>query len=221
MKRRTSLPPTTSASSTSTSGSASASRASMSACIALICLSVLQQKSGRAPALNTRPGVAKAPADVIAPGGGPRAEALSRPKRSSRSRAGAVAVDSERSSRSRAGAVAVDPVVVAVGPQAGGERQRPARLVRPAALHQRAAEAEERIVVRRRALDDGLELDRRLLVVARAEERPPERLADRRLLRLEPGGLAERDRRLVELPRLQQAGSALEQLVDIFHRSAP
>src|SRR5215213_5184183 len=163
---------------------------------------VLQQKSGRAPAFNTRPGVAKALADVIAPAVKPRAGALSRAK---------------RSSRSRAGPVAVDPVVVAVGPQAGGERQRPARLVRAAALHQRAAEAEQRVVVRRRALDDRLELDRRLLEVARAEVGAAERLADRRLLWLDLGRLRQRDGRLVELALLEQSHPPLEQLVYVRH----
>jgi len=102
-------------------------------------------------------------------------------------------------------AVAVDAVIPPVGTEAGGERERLARLRRTAGLHQRAAEAEERVVVRRRALDDGLELDGRLLEAARAEVGPAERLADGGLLRLVGAGLLGRDGRLLKSPASSSA----------------
>src|SRR4051794_5598364 len=150
MKSRTNRPPTTSASRTSTSGSTSASRASMSAWIALMSFSPPQQKSGPTPASRNDPtGGRESCPFVIAP------QALSGDPRALLDRRGA-----------RPRAVAVDAVIAAVGTEAGGERERLASLRRTAGLHQRAAEAEERVVVRRSALDDGLELDGRLLEAA-------------------------------------------------------
>src|SRR3954469_162002 len=76
------------------------------------------------------------------------------------------------------GPVPVDPVIAAVGPQRCGLGERPARLPGTPQLHQRAAEAEQRVVVGRRSLDDRLELLARALELVRAKVGAPERLAD-------------------------------------------
>src|SRR4051812_3131214 len=109
--------------------------------------------------------------------------------------------------------VPVDAIVAPVRAQRGGLGERPARLPGAAELHQRAAEAEERVVVRRRGRDDRLELRARALELVRAEVRAAERLADRRLVGFEITRLGERDRRLVEEPLLEQLGALLIQLV--------
>src|ERR687886_272372 len=80
--------------------------------------------------------------------------------------------------------VPVRAVVRPLGAQAGGQRQRGARLGVAAHELQRAAEAEERVVVRRRAVDDRLELAGGLAVATRAEQRAAEGLADRGLVGL-------------------------------------
>src|ERR1051325_25945 len=85
----------------------------------------------------------------------------------------------------------VDAVIAPFWPQLSGQRERLAGLLRAPQLEQRAAEAEQRVVVGRRPVDDGLELDARGLELARAEVRPAERLADRGLLRLESGRLGQ------------------------------
>ena len=70
---------------------------------------------------------------------------------------------SARTSRSGgAQALPVDPVVLAVGPQVGGDREVPAGVLGAAAQVERPAEAEVREVVGRVPLDDGLELGRGL-----------------------------------------------------------
>src|SRR5215218_6964695 len=66
--------------------------------------------------------------------------------------------------------VAIAPVVRPLGAQVGGERERMAGLVVAAELLQRAAEAEQREVVRRGVLDDGLELGGGGLVLLGPEE---------------------------------------------------
>src|SRR3712207_8221794 len=80
-----------------------------------------------------------------------------------------------------------------------------------------AAEAEQRVVVGRRARDDGVELVRRLLVALRVEVRAPERLADRRLVGLPVARLREGHGGLVVVAGLQQRHAALEQVVDVGH----
>src|SRR5918996_3427389 len=90
-------------------------------------------------------------------------------------------------------ALSVDAVVGALRPQVGSDRQVAAGAIRAAGLGQRPSEAEVGVVVDRVALDDGLELLRGLLVPAAAEVGPPQRLADRALLGVEPGGLAQRN----------------------------
>ena len=124
----------------------------------------------------------------------------------------------EPATPSRAAAPCAVPVdaVVARGPAAVRRRAR-AACAPPSggpARMQRAAEAEERVVVGRRALDDGLELAPRGLELARAEVGPAERLADRGLVRLEVarpcasgtvGG--------VEVAGLEQLHPALEEVV--------
>ncbi len=76
------------------------------------------------------------------------------------------------------GLVAVAPVVGALGTQAAGQGQRVTRLLVAPEELQRAAEAEQRVVVRRRAVGDRAELRRRLRVPLGAEKRAPQRLAD-------------------------------------------
>src|SRR5579884_3275970 len=82
---------------------------------------------------------------------------------------------------------------------------------------QRAAEAEQREIVGRRAVDHRLELGRRLLVALGAEESASERLADRCLIGVEIPGARERDRRLVVVPRLEELRPAPEQVVHVIH----
>src|SRR6185503_6706851 len=166
MKRRTSLPPTTSASSTSTSGSDSESRASMSAWIALMFTPILNKKAGERPlSLAVRP--RKSCVRVIA-------RAPAQPWRA------AITPLAIRGSRGLRGPFAVDPVVAPFRPQLRRQRERLAGLLRASQLEQGAPEAEQRVVVGGRAIDDGLELHPRGLELARAEVRAPERLADRR-----------------------------------------
>src|SRR3954468_12604156 len=98
------------------------------------------------------------------------------------------------------GAVAVDPVVAPLGIHARGEGQRLACLGGAAELHERAPEAEQRVVVGRRALDHRLELRAGALEVAAAEMRAAERLADGGLVGLEIARLAQRDDGGVEVP---------------------
>src|SRR3954453_9138261 len=114
-------------------------------------------------------------------------------------------------------AVPVEAVVAAVRAQSGGQRERLARVLRTAQFEQRAAEAEEGIVVGRRALDERLELGPGGLELRRAEVRAAERLPDRGLLGIEVAGLGERDRGGVEAPRLQQLRPAPEQVVQLSH----
>src|SRR4051794_23664109 len=86
----------------------------------------------------------------------------------------------------------VHPVVAPFGPQLGRERERLARLLHAAELHQRAPEAEQREVVRRSALDHRLELLTGLLELLRAEVRTAQRLTDRGLLGIQVAGLLQR-----------------------------
>ena len=86
----------------------------------------------------------------------------------------------------------------------------PVRLGRAALLLERAAERVVRVVVgRRELLDDRPELALGLLPAVQPEVRDAERLADRRLLGLEPLRLLERDGRLrghaLSQPRLALA----------------
>src|SRR3712207_4603001 len=81
--------------------------------------------------------------------------------------------------------VAVLPVVPARRSQVRRERERAARLVVASQERQRAAEAEQGVVVRRRVLDALAELLGRLRVPARAEQGATERFADRGLVGLE------------------------------------
>src|SRR5439155_1565147 len=123
---------------------------------------------------------------------------------------------SRRSALGRAQAVAVYAVVRSVRAHVCGEREVPARLGAVARLLQRAAEAEVREVVHRGALHDGGELVARLRVAARAEVRAAQRLADRRLVGLEPARAFERDRGRREVAGLEQVGAAAEQVVDVL-----
>src|SRR2546430_6657563 len=87
-------------------------------------------------------------------------------------------------------------LVVAVGP----------RIL--AQLLERTAERVVRVVVSRRDLEHRAELLLRFLVTLDAEIRDPERLADRRLVRLPPLCLLQRHRRL-RRPALPEVGPPL------------
>src|SRR4051812_37267300 len=114
-------------------------------------------------------------------------------------------------------AVPVDAVVAAVRTQSRGQCERLASVLRTAQLEQRAAEAEEGVVVGRGALDERLELGPRRLELRGPEVRAPERLADRGLLRVEVAGLGQWDGGGVEAPRLQQLRPAPEEVVQLSH----
>src|SRR5204862_7429002 len=116
-----------------------------------------------------------------------------------------------------AGSVAIQAVVPPVGAQTRRQRERPARLGVSPELLERAAEAEERVVVRGRALHDGLELRRGLRVAPRVEVGAAERLADRGRLGVEITGPGERDGGGVIVAGLEQGGAAPEELVDVRH----
>src|SRR5436309_332478 len=111
---------------------------------------------------------------------------------------------------------AVVAVVSAVRAEARGERQVALGLAQPARLLQRAAEAEVREVVHRIALDHCRELLARLRVAAAVEVRATERLADRALVRLELARLLKRNLCGVEVPRLEESGAALEEVVHVL-----
>ena len=74
------------------------------------------------------------------------------------------------------------------------------------------------VVVRRRELEDGAELRLRLLPALDPEVRDPERLADRRLVGLEPLRLLERDGRLRGHALLEVGAALLEEVVRVGHR---
>jgi hypothetical protein len=74
-----------------------------------------------------------------------------------------------------------------------------------------------RVVVVRGELEDRSELRRGLVVAADAEVRDPERLADRRLVRLAPLRLLERHGRLRGHPLLEMPPALLEIVVDLAH----
>src|SRR3954470_4104095 len=114
-------------------------------------------------------------------------------------------------------AVPVDAVVAAVRTQSRGERERLPRVLRTAQLEQRAAEAEERVVVGRRALDERLELGPRRLELRGAEVRAAEGLADRGLLGIEVARLRERGGGGVEVPGFEQLRAAPEEVVQLSH----
>ena len=115
------------------------------------------------------------------------------------------------------GVIAVEAVVAAGRLQARRERERLAGLGVAAEQLQAAAEAEQGVVVRRRAVDDRLELGGRLLVALRVKQGSTERLADRRLVGRKVARTRERDRRLVVVTGLEQLGPAPEQLVNVVH----
>ena len=68
-------------------------------------------------------------------------------------------------------------------------------------------------IVRRIALDDRLELSRRLAEVARAKQRPSEGLAHRGLLGLALGNLAQGNRRGGKIAAFEQLDTALVEVV--------
>src|SRR5437764_7526550 len=115
--------------------------------------------------------------------------------------------------RQRACAVAVDAVIASPGLQAGRQRERPARLRVTPELLQRAAKAEERVVVGGCPVDHRFELGCGLLVAAGVKQGSAERLADGGLVGSEVPGTGERDRGVVVVPCLEQLGPASEEVV--------
>src|SRR5579875_2145869 len=173
---------------------------------------------GRAPARSRGGGAGTPTREACAAVQGARARRLTprRPARPARgslaARAGSVPV---RLGRPGTRPVAVHPVVPAARLQARRERERAPRLGVAAEQLQAPPQAEEREVVRRRAVDDRLELGGRLLVAPGAEQRAAERLADRRLVRLEVARPRERNHRLVVVATVEKLGAALEEVVDV------
>src|SRR3954447_17828907 len=86
-----------------------------------------------------------------------------------------------------------------------------------ALLLQAAAERVVRVVVVRRELEDRAKLRRRLVVAADTEVGDPERLPDRRLVRLAALRLLERHCRLGGHALLQVLPALLEVVVDLAH----
>src|SRR5262245_36511579 len=119
----------------------------------------------------------------------------------------------ERLRRAPPRLVAVLAVVAAVRPEVRREREWAARLGVAAHQLQGPAQAEERVVVRRRALDDLAELFGGLAVATRAEQRPAERLADGGLVGLEVTRPREGHGGGVEVAVLEEPGAVLEELV--------
>ena len=89
-------------------------------------------------------------------------------------------------------------------------RPRPIDLAEPL---QALADRVVRVVRRRIDLEERLEGRARPLRLARVEVRPPERLEDRALARLQAVGPLEHDRRLREMAPVEQRVAALEQVV--------
>src|SRR4051794_17482840 len=113
-------------------------------------------------------------------------------------------------------AVAQLAVVGPVRAHPHGQRGVAARLAAAAGVLERAAQAEERVVVDRLALHHRLELLSRFLESAASEVRATQRFADRGLVRLEVAGPLERDRRGGKVARLEQGGAARVQLVHVL-----
>ena len=104
-------------------------------------------------------------------------------------------------------------VVGLARPQRAGELVVAVRLGGLALLLQAAAERVVRVVVGRRELEHRAELLLGLVVAADAEVRDAERLADRRLVRLAPLRLLERDGRLRGHAVLEVRAALLEEVV--------
>ena len=114
-----------------------------------------------------------------------------------------------------------DPVGVALalGAHRAGELVVTVRLRVATLLLQGAAERVVRVVVGRRELEHRAELALRLAPALDPEVRDPERLPDRRLVRLEPLRLLERDRGLRGHALLEMVASALVEVVRVAHCS--
>src|ERR1700682_1245397 len=212
MNTRRHLPPRTSASSTSTSGSLWARRRSISACSDVIDLLLYAKKAGLRPLSVRLPASAhrhESSRSSIA-SGRPRTASLGTRRRIAAG-SGAMCVTTR--------AIPVEPVVLALGTQGAGQRQRLASLVVASEQLHRAAEAEQRVVVGGRLGGHGVELGRGTLVTARMEQRAPERLANRGLLRLQVPRFAERhDRRLI-VAVAKQLATTLVEVIHALHTS--
>src|ERR1700720_1615023 len=142
MNTRSDLPPRISASSTSTSGSLSARRLSISACMGVINMLLYAKKAGLRPLSVLLPASARqheSSRSSIALG---RSRAVRLPARGRACDSGSGAV------RVAACAIAIDAIVLALGTQRARQRKWLAGLaVAPEQLH-RAAQAEQRVVVR-------------------------------------------------------------------------
>src|SRR4051794_28680178 len=116
----------------------------------------------------------------------------------------------------RADAVQIRAVVGPVGAEPGGQPEVAARRRPVAGLVERAPEAEVRVVVDGRALDDRGELVAGTLVAAASKVRATQRLADRRLVGLVLAGLLQRDRGGGVVAVLEQLAAAAVQVVHVL-----
>src|SRR5665213_79859 len=200
MNTRRHLPPRTSASSTSTSGSLWARRLSISVCSGVI-NSLLTQKKRAGAHSHTTTGVC-----------------TQARKLSVEHSIGAAPDSPRRPSSGAAGTVLVKAIVLALGAQRACKRQGIAGLSMAAEQLQRTAEAEEGVVVGGSSRGDRPELLGGACVALRMEQRPSQRLTNRRLIRFEISRFAQgHDRRLV-VTVLEQLSSALIEVVDTLHR---
>src|SRR2546423_15486137 len=119
--------------------------------------------------------------------------------------------------RVAASAIAVQPVILALRSQRAGQREWLTGLAMAAEQLHRAPEAKQRVVVGGRMIGHGVELRRGARVVARMKERAAERLAGRRLLRLEVPRFAQRDDRRLVVAVLEQRTATLVEVIDALH----
>src|SRR5579863_4782909 len=112
-------------------------------------------------------------------------------------------------------AIAVGAVLATVGPQAGGDRERPAGLAVAAELLERASEAEMGVIVGRPRVGEHAELLGGFAIALTVEQRATERLTDRRLVGLEVASARKGHRRRRVVAAFEQVASALEKVVDL------
>src|SRR3954471_5954048 len=121
-----------------------------------------------------------------------------------------------RNCSGRADAVQIRAVVGPVRAEPGAQPEGAARRRPVAGLVERAAEAEVRVVVDGRALDDRGELVAGTVVAAASKVGAAERLADRGLVGLVLAGLLERDRGGRVVAVLEQLAAAAVEVVHVL-----
>jgi hypothetical protein len=107
--------------------------------------------------------------------------------------------------------------VLVLGPQRARQLVVAVRLELLALFLQRPSEPVVGVVVGRRELEHGPEFPLGFVIALDPQVRDPERLADRRLLRLAPLGLLEGHGRLGGPPLLQVGPSLLVEVVGLAH----